>query len=47
MRCPNCPGHGDLLGALGNLRHYRCRDCGWAFSNQRRAPRRRPVKGPK
>ncbi len=26
--CPVCSGPGVLLGGLGNLTHYRCRDCG-------------------
>jgi hypothetical protein len=31
--CPLC-GAGDapLLGILGNVRHYRCCDCGWTFA---------------
>lgn len=41
-RCPLCPGHGVLLGTLGRLRWYRCRDCGWDFNRparSRAAPR--------
>jgi len=34
--CPICPGRGMVLGKLGRLRRYRCRDCGIDFS--RRAP---------
>ncbi len=26
--CPGCGGPGMLLGALGNLLHFRRRDCG-------------------
>ena len=26
--CPSCGGEAHLLGVLGNLGHYRCRDCG-------------------
>ena len=26
--CPVCDGLGVLLGTLGNLNHYTCRDCG-------------------
>jgi tRNA(Ile2) C34 agmatinyltransferase TiaS len=29
--CPSCSGDGQLLGALGRTRHYRCRHCGWTF----------------
>jgi transposase-like protein len=31
--CPICPGHGELLGQLGCMLHYRCRDCGMQFSD--------------
>ncbi len=30
--CPMCSGQGVLLGGLGQLVHYRCRQCGWVFS---------------
>lgn len=30
--CPACSGPGVLLGSLGSLRHFRCRDCGIDFS---------------
>jgi len=30
--CPKCGGPGALLGQLGNLWWFRCRDCGWEFS---------------
>jgi predicted nucleic acid-binding Zn ribbon protein len=33
--CPCCMGQGHLLGQLGRMYHYRCRDCGWQFSNLR------------
>jgi len=40
--CPACGGEGILLGALGNLVHYRCRNCGAQFQEKaRRRPRRR------
>ena len=29
--CPQCGGAGGLLGHLGTLAHYRCRDCGWGW----------------
>ena len=34
-KCPVCSGLGVLLGALGNLRWFRCRDCGVNFSRRR------------
>jgi hypothetical protein len=30
--CPACGGPGMELGALGNLTHYRCRNCGMEFN---------------
>lgn len=30
--CPQCGGDGVLLGTLGKRKHYRCRQCGWDFS---------------
>jgi hypothetical protein len=30
--CPQCDGPTTLLGTLGNLEHYRCRDCGYDSS---------------
>ena len=30
--CPVCDGLGVLLGTLGNLNHYTCRDCGIGFN---------------
>lgn len=41
--CPACPGRGMVLGKLGRLRWYRCRDCGIDFS--RRAPPARRAAG--
>lgn len=38
--CPQCGGEGTPLGGLGNLMHYRCRQCGWDFS--RKATKRNP-----
>jgi tRNA(Ile2) C34 agmatinyltransferase TiaS len=35
--CPICPGSGNLLGALGRTKHYRCRDCGAEFSRTPKA----------
>ncbi len=29
--CPVDDGDGMLLGVLGNLAHYRCRNCGYDF----------------
>jgi len=30
--CTQCNGEGMLLGVLGTLQHYRCRQCGWGFT---------------
>lgn len=30
--CETCGGDGVLLGTLGNLTHFRCRQCGADFS---------------
>lgn len=32
--CPQCDGDGEELGTLGNVAHYRCRHCGWTFSQR-------------
>lgn len=32
--CPLCGGYGFELGALGDKRHFRCRDCGADFSDE-------------
>ena len=32
--CPACGGPGKLLGPLGKLTHYRCRNCGMDFSTK-------------
>ena len=32
--CPTCGGPGSRLGGLGNLVHFRCRDCGHGFSEK-------------
>ena len=42
--CQLCNGTLALLGQLGNLKHYRCINCGMMFS---RAGRRRKAKGTK
>lgn len=31
--CPECEGDAYPIGALGRLRHYRCRRCGWTFDS--------------
>ncbi len=31
-KCPACGGQGQEQGGLGNLLHFRCRDCGIWFS---------------
>jgi hypothetical protein len=39
-----CAGPGVALGQLGNLRWFRCRDCGMDFSKVvRRKPKRAPL----
>jgi tRNA(Ile2) C34 agmatinyltransferase TiaS len=35
--CPLCGGRGTFLGSLGRTEHFRCRDCGWDFSEQEAA----------
>ena len=32
--CPMCGGHGNSLGLLGALHHFRCRQCGADFSRE-------------
>ena len=32
--CPECGGPGVPLGGLGNMMHYRCRDCGMGFHHE-------------
>ena len=32
--CPICDGEAELMGQLGNLRWYRCMDCGMEFSRE-------------
>ena len=34
VECPACSGDGEKLGGLGNLNHYRCRDCGTTFNRR-------------
>lgn len=34
VECPACGGDGIPLGALGNLQHFRCQDCGSQFSHK-------------
>lgn len=36
MHCPICEGHGTILGRLGAVLWYRCRQCGMLFSRPRR-----------
>ena len=33
MRCPMCYGAPTLLGELGRHRWFRCRDCGWDWTD--------------
>lgn len=37
--CPSCGGPGFVLGDLGQLRWFRCRNCGQQFSS-RLAPKK-------
>jgi tRNA(Ile2) C34 agmatinyltransferase TiaS len=39
--CPMCGGEGEVLGALGSLCWFRCRDCGVEYHEE--AERRGPV----
>lgn len=33
IACPKCDATmPTLLGTLGNLTHFRCRDCGWEYN---------------
>jgi rubredoxin len=32
--CPQCSGQAFPMGDLGDLRHYRCRQCGWEFAQR-------------
>lgn len=32
FECPQCGGEGYFLGVLGDLLHFRCRDCGSDWS---------------
>ena len=38
MQCKVCGGALTLLGALGSLFHYRCRDCGMEQSSKEGPP---------
>jgi hypothetical protein len=38
LPCPYCPGAGELLGILGDLMHYRCRQCAGMFSSRMAQP---------
>lgn len=30
--CPHCGTTNEPAGDLGNVRHYRCRGCGWWYN---------------
>ena len=36
MQCSICGGPLGILGMLGNLIHYLCRNCGMQFSKRKR-----------
>lgn len=40
-RCPACSGAGRLLGSIGWLEWFRCRNCGIDFHRTRRLGARR------
>jgi tRNA(Ile2) C34 agmatinyltransferase TiaS len=42
--CPQCSGVGVMMGVLGMLRWFRCRNCGFEFS---RKIRKRTIKARK
>ncbi len=44
-RCPMCGWEASVLGTLGSLRYYRCRDCGAEFSRtiRRRVKKTAPL----
>ena len=42
MKCPCCSGPGVLLGSLGLMKHFRCRDCGWTFGKLSKPKWRKP-----
>lgn len=35
-RCPMCSGPAGMLGDLGFLRWFQCRNCGWEFCRKLR-----------
>lgn len=35
IHCPVCGGSGHVLGVLRSRTHYRCRNCGMDFSQER------------
>ncbi len=41
MKCRLCRGRCFLLGVLGMLRWYRCRDCGYEYCKESKARWRR------
>jgi transposase-like protein len=42
MNCPICEGPGIVLGVLGTLKHFSCRNCGMQFSKRMKPRRKRP-----
>jgi transposase-like protein len=43
MKCPQCGESNEPMGALGRLKHYRCRACGWVYNNLAERNRRKPA----
>lgn len=39
MRCPQCNEANTPQGSLSHTNHYRCRACGWWYSQTRRKAR--------
>ena len=33
--CPQCDGIAFELGTLGNITHFRCRNCHWDFTEKK------------
>lgn len=44
VTCPVCYGEAGVLGVLGNLRYYLCRDCGMQFSKKIKRRKKRQEK---
>lgn len=47
MKCPQCDAANTPMGSLGRTNHYRCRACGWMYSQTRKPPQTRKPATPK